>query len=205
MYITILLACIVSIFRKISYSEYSSGFIPTLKFFSSQRTMLFPRVSFDPEVLGPQKNSFLCPVGKLLLCLSMSQWLMGRSSSHVTPRAMPVGFLSQESVCPAPSPTPLLCRPICQFYPISLGGLCFVKATRISIPSLGDSDLEMGRFLFGKGRCPYHLSDNSKAHFHMSKVPSMWIPQSLSQAVWVQRFISGRAKVILNLHLGLCG
>lgn len=103
------LAWIARILRKFSYSEYSSGFISTLKF-ASQRTMLFPRVlptplSYPWEILSPHKNDPLYPVGKFLLSgsdHSKAIWefppvasggtcsIWKEQQSCVTPRAMPV-------------------------------------------------------------------------------------------------------------------
>lgn len=176
-------------FKGISYSEYSNGFISTLKF-CFPKALLFPRVFFVPEILGPHRDDPQCPAERFLLSepdhsrshlrvppmATGATWnVQKEQQACVTSRAMPIHSLS----CSI-SYLPSYIQNLCQLYLVTLGGPHSAKGKGLVFPLL-DLDqkilnLEMRKFLFGKVCYPSHLIENSEAHFYMSEAPSMWVP-----------------------------
>lgn len=120
-----------SVFREISYSEYSSGFISIL-IFCLETNNLFPRVCFVPENLGLHRNDPNAPQGNS--CFQNQIILEDNRECPQWPVGQCVVFEQCRSVsyprklCSAPSQPPFLCmRPVCRHHLVPLGGLHSVK------------------------------------------------------------------------------
>lgn len=114
--------------------------------------------------------------------------VFGRRSS-LTQQCLPVSYPRNLCVLLRCLPPFLCMRTAYWLYLIPLGGPHSVKGKGSGYSELGNVEISLW-----KGDCLYHLSENSKVHFYVSKARSMWPPSVL----WIHSLVPAPCPITLS-------